>query len=40
MVNKGSSFADFVIFRPYIYLRTHSTISAAPMGGNKYLKVH
>ena len=23
MVSKGSSFADFVRFRPYTYLRTH-----------------
>ena len=28
MVNKGSRFADFVRFRPYTYLRTHSTIKA------------
>ena len=33
MVNKDSSFADFEI--PSTYLRTHSTISAALMGGNK-----
>ena len=27
MVNKGSSFADFLRFRPHTYARTHSTIS-------------
>ena len=34
MINKDSSFADFVRFHPYTYARTHSTISAALMGGN------
>ena len=31
----GLNFANFVRFRPHTYLHTHSTISAALMGGNK-----
>ena len=42
MVNKGSSVADSVRFRPYTQLITHA-ISAALMGGNnvslKFLQI-
>ena len=38
LVNKDSKFADFVRFRPHTYLHTHSTISAAFMGGNQNRK--